>query len=320
MAGPIVRAADFLPQCVKPRRITTDQLGWGTTLLTIGLFEKVILADTFLAPVADRVFGLAEHAGFADAWVGTLAFSGQIFFDFAGYSTCAIGVATMLGFVIPRNFLFPYAALGFSDFWRRWHVSLSTWLRDYLYIPLGGNRKGRRRTLVNLMVTMLLGGLWHGAAWRFVVWGGLHGIYLVAERGLRRLGVGARWIGRWYGKAALVLGTYALVCFAWVFFRAPDFGSAVTLCDSMLGGLFGGLFDSPSEGAGGPSVLRRGSGPIVVWLTVAMLAGQWWMRDRTLEQVGERLPRWSVVGALVFMWICLAMAPGDDRAFIYFQF
>ena len=312
VAGPIVRAADFLPQCVRPRFITWNQLGWGTALLTVGLFEKVILADTFMAPVADRVYGLAEHAGFVDAWIGTLAFSGQIFFDFAGYSTCAIGVATMLGFVIPRNFRFPYAAIGFSDFWRRWHISLSTWLRDYLYIPLGGNRKGRRRTLVNLGLTMLLGGLWHGAAWRFVVWGGLHGLYLVAERGVRRLGVGARYADRWYGKLTLVLGTYALVCLAWVFFRAPDFSAALALCGAMFGG--------GSAGAGAPSVLLRGSVPIVLWLTVVMLAGQWWMRETTLEHVTERLPLWVRGAALAFMWICLAIAPGDDRAFIYFQF
>ena len=117
-----------------------------------------------------------------DAWMGVLAFSGQIFFDFAGYSVCAIGAASCLGFVLPQNFLYPYAAMGFSDFWRRWHITLSAWLRDYLYIPLGGNRKGKMRTYINLMITMLLGGLWHGANWTFVVWGGLHGLYLCVEK------------------------------------------------------------------------------------------------------------------------------------------
>jgi alginate O-acetyltransferase complex protein AlgI len=154
--------------------------------LVIGLFQKVILADTLMAPVADKVYSQAGVAGFIDAWIGTLAFSAQIFFDFSGYSNCAIGAALCLGFVLPDNFRFPYAAAGFSEFWRRWHISLSTWLRDYLYISLGGNRKGRGRTLINVMVTMLLGGLWHGASWRFIFWGGLHGIYLVIERGLRK--------------------------------------------------------------------------------------------------------------------------------------
>jgi D-alanyl-lipoteichoic acid acyltransferase DltB (MBOAT superfamily) len=159
VAGPIVRAADFLPQCVTPRRATDRQIGWGLCLLVLGLFEKVVLADGLLAPVVDKVYNATAAAHFGDAWAGTLAFSGQIFFDFAGYTTCAIGVALCFGFVLNDNFHFPYAAVGFSDFWRRWHMSLSGWLRDYLHIPLGGNRKGLARTNVNLMLTMLLGGL-----------------------------------------------------------------------------------------------------------------------------------------------------------------
>ena len=151
-------------------------------MLIIGLFEKIAIADRLMAPIVERVYDGTGEPGFADAWLGTIAFAGQIFCDFAGYSTCAIGVALCLGFVLPDNFRVPYAAMGFSDFWRRWHISLSSWLRDYLYIPLGGNRKGNVRTWVNLFITMLLGGLWHGASWTFVFWGGLHGFYLAAER------------------------------------------------------------------------------------------------------------------------------------------
>lgn len=136
---------------------------------------KVVFADTLLSGPADEVFGSSGIVTFIDAWCGTLAFLGQIFFDFAGYSTCAIGIALMLGMILPDNFRFPYGAIGFSDFWRRWHITLSTRLCDYLYIPLGGNRKGAARTYINLMLTMFLGGLWHGAAWTFVVWGLLHG-------------------------------------------------------------------------------------------------------------------------------------------------
>ncbi|MCD4722509.1 MAG: hypothetical protein K8S13_22030 [Desulfobacula sp.] len=172
VAGPIVRATDFLPQCSLPKASSGKQLSWGFFLLVTGLFEKVFMADTLLAPVADAVYSGIGQTGFADAWIGTLAFSGQIFFDFAGYSTCAIGAALCLGFILPDNFRFPYGAVGFSDFWQRWHISLSSWLRDYLYIPLGGNRKGNTRTQINLMLTMLIGGLWHGASWRFVAWGG----------------------------------------------------------------------------------------------------------------------------------------------------
>jgi len=150
-------------------------------LLSLGLFMKVVLADASLSGSADSVFNNPVFVSKLDSWMGVLAFSGQIFFDFAGYSTCAIGVAMCLGFWLPQNFKFPYAAVGFSDFWRRWHITLSAWLRDYLYIPLGGNRKDELRTHVNLMITMLLGGLWHGASWTFVAWGALHGIYLSIE-------------------------------------------------------------------------------------------------------------------------------------------
>ena len=196
VAGPILRTSDLVPQFARPRTATRNQLCWGLALMTFGLFEKVVLADGAFAPVADAVFRAKGPVNSLDAWLGTLAFSGQIFCDFAGYSIVAIGAALCLGFNIPNNFRFPYAATGFSDFWRRWHISLSTWLRDYLYIPLGGNRKGEARTYANLMTTMLLGGLWHGANWTFVVWGGLHGAYLAAERWIkeraarRRLGNG----------------------------------------------------------------------------------------------------------------------------------
>ena len=182
VAGPIVRSRTFLPQCTERRRASASQWTSGISLLSLGLFQKIVLADALLAPVAESVFDSNTIPDAASAWIGTLAFSGQIFCDFSGYSSCAIGVALCLGFVLPENFAAPYASIGFSDFWRRWHISLSSWLRDYLYISLGGNRRGASRTYVNLMLTMLIGGLWHGASWSFVVWGGLHGFYLVAER------------------------------------------------------------------------------------------------------------------------------------------
>ena len=183
VAGPIVRSKDFIRQLPSPRQADAHQFCWGLSLLTFGLFEKVVLSDTLLAPVADQVYGTPALAGSLDAWIGTFAFSCQIFFDFGGYSLCAIGAALCLGFVLPQNFHFPYAALGFSDFWRRWHISLSTWLRDYLYISLGGNRIGNRANVFQSGgLTMLLGGLWHGASWNFVIWGALHGTYLIVER------------------------------------------------------------------------------------------------------------------------------------------
>ena len=157
VAGPIMRPTELVPQFAEPRRATAQQLRFGLALMTIGLFNKVVLADSFLSHVAESVYDSDKIPGTLDAWAGTLAFSGQIFCDFAGYSTTAIGAALCLGFAMPDNFRFPYAAVGFSDFWRRWHITLSSWLRDYLYIPLGGNRHGARRTYAALMMTMLLG-------------------------------------------------------------------------------------------------------------------------------------------------------------------
>ena len=187
VAGPIVRAGDFLPQLVHPPGLRLGQFLWGLLLMTLGLFEKIVLADTMLSGSADRIFDYAGPLVALDSWLGVIAFAGQIFFDFAGYSTCAIGAALCLGFHLKDNFRFPYAAIGFSDFWRRWHISLSTFLRDYLYIPLGGNQVRPVRAAINLVIVMFLGGLWHGAAWTFVVWGLLHGSYLVIERVMRGL-------------------------------------------------------------------------------------------------------------------------------------
>ncbi|MHC4490279.1 MAG: MBOAT family O-acyltransferase [Planctomycetota bacterium] len=308
VAGPIVRATDFLPQCIEERRATPDQLGWGLCLLTIGLFEKVVVADTLMGPIADSVFNSAGYAGFVDAWTGTLAFSAQIFFDFAGYSTCAIGVALCLGFALPDNFRWPYAAIGFSDFWRRWHISLSTWLRDYLYVPLGGNRNGPRRTHVNLMLTMLIGGLWHGASWRFVVWGGLHGLYLIAERGVTAAFHGQKWTKHWATRIALAGLTYSLVCIAWVFFRAQSFPDAFHMVSSMLTG------GRTEWIAGVPRI------SLVAVVTVLLLAGHWSLRDSSLEERFRALSWPARSAVMASLLVAMAMAPGDNRAFIYFQF
>jgi alginate O-acetyltransferase complex protein AlgI len=308
VAGPIVRASDFLPQCATPRRATIAQLGWGLSMLVIGLTEKVVLADAMLAPVADKVYQKTQQAGFVDAWIGTLAFSGQIFFDFAGYSTCAIGVALCLGFVLNDNFHFPYAAVGFSDFWQRWHISLSSWLRDYLYIPLGGNRKGTIRTYVNLMVTMLLGGLWHGAAWRFVAWGGLHGFYLAGERVVRGIWADSDWARRWFVQIPLGILTFGMVCITWVFFRAEDFTAAWRLLINML------------VRPGAVQLVSRFEVTSVLAITLVLLAGHWLLRNTTLEHAVARVPWWLRALGLAILMVSLILAPGDDRAFIYFQF
>jgi len=223
VAGPIVRAADFLPQCDAPPAPRRGRMQWGLLLMTLGLFQKIVLADALLASASESIFNYGGPLRMLDAWTGVLAFSAQIFFDFAGYSTCAIGAALCLGFSLVDNFRFPYAAIGFSDFWRRWHISLSTLLRDYLYFPLGGNRQGVYRSCVNVMIVMFIGGLWHGAAWTFAVWGLLHGVYLVIERVVSGPLNQAKWARSFLAQLGLVGCTYVAVCFTWVFFRASDF-------------------------------------------------------------------------------------------------
>ena len=333
VAGPIVRANDFLPQLRTSRRASSDQVGWGFSLLVIGLFEKMILADQIFRPVVDKVYAHAQHAGFVDGWVGTLAFAAQILFDFSGYSTCAIGLALCLGFSLKDNFHFPYASVGFTDFWRRWHISLSTWPRDYLYIPLGGNRSGTWRTYVNLMITMLLGGLWHGASWRFVVWGAMHGLFLVIERvyrqlrtptpqvtaGLSDLANGAEsrpapggFMARLWPVGGMLI-TFALVNLTWVFFRAETFTAAFQLASRMVGW--------PSS-IGMVNLVGRPTILLVLGFTALMLTAQWWVRDSSLEAVAARLPWWVRSLALTVMVVLLALTfgTGDDNAFIYFQF
>lgn len=309
VAGPIVRANYFLPQCAEERLTTAAGLGWGLYLLTIGLFQKIVLADGLLAPVADTLFESPGAPGTLTAWAGTLAFSGQIFFDFAGYSTCAIGIALCLGFHLPDNFRFPYAAAGFTDFWRRWHMSLSSWLRDYLYISLGGNRKGTVRTYVNILVTMLLGGLWHGASWTFVAWGGLHGLYLVIERLLKRA-AGVFPLLRSMPAAIAMLITYLVVTVTWTFFRSDTFPQAL----GILRSLAGQAPDSPEILIGPLEILTVGT------ITAGLVLSHWYLRDREFTSVFTCTPVWVRSVLLTIMFIGIATLSGEDRAFIYFQF
>jgi alginate O-acetyltransferase complex protein AlgI len=309
VAGPIVRGGEFLPQLEEPRRVSGQALGWAATLITIGMFEKIVLADAMLGPVADKVYQLATpRVGFIDAWCATLAFAGQIFFDFNGYSVCAVGAALGLGFHLPWNFRFPYAAIGFSDFWHRWHISLSRWIRDYVYIPLGGNRHGVAKTFRNVIVTMFLAGLWHGAAWHFVVWGLLHGLFLVLERGAQILRL---WPGEGSALPAKIAAgalTFACVCIAWVFFRATSFDQAVVLLAQMFN-----PFDAARLLAGAERLTAVG---VMAALVVTHVA----LRNKTIEEAIAAAGYPALAVLLALMLIAIVSAGGEARGFIYFQF
>ena len=304
VAGPIVRAREFFGDLLHWRPPSSEDISRGVFLLMLGLTKKMAFADQF-AQVADGYFrNVAGSHGMLTAWTGTFAFAMQIFFDFSGYTDMAIGMAKLIGFHFPVNFRRPYLAASITDFWRRWHISLSRWLRDYLYIPLGGNRHGALMTYRNLMLTMLLGGLWHGASWNFVIWGGYHGALLSIERLLRgnRPETAPRW--RLYPFHAVF--TFGLVSISWVFFRAA------TLADSFQ--VIGQMF----TGSRGTVLLNSWQfGLVAVALLLAVAEEKWEWFDRL--SVG---PAWAYAAGLTSMLLCLELFAVTDVTipFVYFQF
>jgi D-alanyl-lipoteichoic acid acyltransferase DltB (MBOAT superfamily) len=305
VAGPIVRARDFFRDLLHWQPPTPEDLSHGVLLLFIGLTKKMAFADQF-AKVADIYFrDPSANPGMLTAWSGVIAFGLQIYFDFSGYTDMAIGMARLLGFHFPINFRRPYLAASITDFWRRWHISLSTWLRDYLYVSLGGNRHGVLMTYRNLMLTMLLGGLWHGASWNFVIWGGFHGALLSLERivyGKRRLDeTGISWS---YPLRAVL--TFALVMVSWVFFRAVDLPQSGHILAQMFAGTKGKILFEPWH-----------FGLAGVALLLALLEEYWQWFERLL-----RAPAWAYAGALTMMFFCLELFAVTDVQipFIYFQF
>ncbi len=227
VAGPIVRFQEIADQLVT-RTHSLTRFARGIAFVSVGMAKKILLANP-CGKVADTVFDAAGTTCL-DAWYGVVGYAFQIYFDFSAYSDMAIGLGLMLGFVFAKNFDSPYHSASITEFWRRWHISLSTWLRDYLYISLGGNRKGQRRTYINLALVMLLGGLWHGAAWNFIIWGGMHGVLLAIERARGKPSFFER-----IPRPVRVAATFVVVLFTWVFFRARDLPAAARYCASMLG-------------------------------------------------------------------------------------
>ena len=234
VAGPIIRFKEIAAQLTL-RTHTVEKFARGVAFFILGMAKKVLIANP-CGKIADTAFA-ASPANVVDSWYGAVAYSFQIYFDFSGYSDMAIGLGLMFGFVFAKNFDSPYKSASITDFWRRWHISLSTWLREYLYIPLGGNRKGSRlRTAINIAIVMLLGGLWHGASWNFLIWGAVHGVYLGSERIL-----GKRPIYAAFPAPVRIVLTFGLVTIAWVFFRAENLTQALSYLQSMFG------FSSPPE-------------------------------------------------------------------------
>ncbi len=320
IAGPIVHHGEVMPQFRRGRSATPDEdLAVGSTIFTVGLAKKVLIADT-LATYASPVFHHAESGvpDVSSAWAALLAYTFQIYFDFSGYSDMAIGLARIFGIRLPENFNSPYKATTIADFWRRWHMTLSRFLRDYLYIPLGGNRLGPARRYTNLMTTMLLGGLWHGAGWTFVIWGGLHGTFLIVERVWRRLRGDRPGLPAWCGRAL----TFLAVVFAWLFFKSADFESV----GRMLSGLLG---------HGGSEVLID-IRPDRAFILLAVLAPVVWIAPNTREWVLAGRPDpavtrapgirfgwcptlpWSLVVVVVFVWSVMRISSYSE--FIYFRF
>jgi len=311
IAGPIVRAADFIPQIYQPYRLSEADYSRAIVLILGGLFKKIVISDYLAVNLIDRVFENPERFTGFENLLAVYGYALQIYGDFSGYSDIAIGLALLLGFRLPDNFNAPYQASSITDFWRRWHISLSTWLRDYLYVPLGGNRHGLARTYLHLMVTMLLGGLWHGAAWRFVLWGGLHGAALALHRfaqGSRRKAAPSGW------GVLLVnrLATFHFVCFCWIFFRAKDLDQVGKILHQIL---FNFRFDLLPQAW---QVHQE-----VIWIMLLgyglhSLPNTW---SKETERFFQIFPDW--LKAVVIVLVILGLYQARNAAlqpFIYFQF
>lgn len=304
IAGPIVRHSEFIPQLAgaMDKGRLSENLSRGSALLIVGLAKKVLLADS-AARIADPLFVAAAKGSLSmvDAWMATAAFTLQIYFDFSGYSDMAIGLALMFGFTLPVNFNAPYRAVSIQDFWRRWHMTLSHFLRDYLYIPLGGNRFGPGRQAIAAIVTMFLGGLWHGAGWTFVAWGMWHGAGLAVNAVWRRFRIGSPLLLGW-------LLTMLFVMVSWVLFRAEDFGTAAGLIQSLFGG--SGLTLDASKYEISPLLLVAAAAIAIAGPT---------SQDAVLQ--GRFDKRWvAAPAALAFVYLIIEVGSKAHPEFIYFQF
>ncbi|HCS19223.1 MAG TPA: hypothetical protein DIW47_01440 [Bacteroidetes bacterium] len=309
VAGPIVRAADFIPQIYNKVLLSKRDLGKAFVLICGGLFKKVVISDYLSVNFVDRVFDNPLLYSSIENWMGMYGYAFQIYCDFSGYSDMAIGLSLLLGFHLTDNFNSPYQASSITEFWRRWHISLSSWLRDYLYIPLGGNRKGKIRTYINLILTMLIGGLWHGANWKFVMWGAIHGVVLALEKVLfYYLPESKNPLRRFFGWVL----TFHIVCFAWLFFRAESFDMA----GIMFKQLFSGLSLIPIKD------ILLGYKTILALLLLAFMLHM--IPQRWVEKFMDWFAEWPLVVQALYVsasiWLVVQVAQAGVQPFIYFQF
>lgn len=315
VAGPIVRAKDFIPQIRKPLHVSREMFGTGVFLILTGLFKKAIISDYISLNFVDRIFDEPLlYSGF-ECLAGIYGYALQIYCDFSGYSDMAIGIALLLGFRFPKNFDSPYKAATITEFWRRWHISLSTWLRDYLYIPLGGSRKGRVRTYINLLITMLLGGLWHGAAIRFLLWGGLHGAALALHKLWLRFVPRAKATGAemlWPWRLTGVFFTFNLVCLGWLMFRAESMQTVSLMLHQIFYHFNASVIPQVLTGYLGVFILM-GAGYGLHLLPASA--------DHTAQRIVAASPLVvQVFLAAAMIWCVMQIKSSDIQPFIYFQF
>ncbi len=312
VAGPIVRARDFLPQFRSDASWDWDRFMSGLTRVLWGFFKKVVIADS-LAPFVEQCFSVPTTLSSMHVLIGVVFYSFQIYCDFSGYSDIAIGLARILGFQFIENFRTPYFSRSFTEFWTRWHISLSSWLRDYLYIPLGGNRGGTWKTHRNLMLTMLVGGLWHGANWTFLFWGFLHGSYQVVQRIIQpyaRRAYQALRLPTALGRGLDILLVYTLTCFAWIYFRSPTFAAADQVIRSI------GAFENFNwSSVANKFIALKGFLLIGILLTVEVTNFRIHYAQLLLRSPVLRLAAYASI-----LWIIALMGTFGANSFIYFQF
>ena len=315
VAGPIVRAKDFIPQIRRPLFVSREMFGTAIGLIVIGLLKKAIISDYISLNFVDRIFDEpALYSGF-ECLMGIYGYALQIYCDFSGYSDMAIGIALLLGFRFPKNFDAPYKAATITEFWRRWHISLSSWLRDYLYISLGGNRKGKVRTYINLIITMVLGGLWHGAAVRFVLWGALHGVALALHKMWLAIVPWAKANGKDMNPLSRVLGTiltFHIVCLGWLLFRAEDMQPVHLMLYQILHSFNTSII--PQFVLGYKEVLAL----IVIGYGMHFMPSA--IDGDMQRKVANASFWWQVALLVVVAWCVMQIKSSDIQPFIYFQF